>query len=161
LLEDKKIQNLIAQLDKRVEATWENMASIGVVRECTDCALNGGGSCCGAGMEEMYDEIILLINLLLGKTFPEQAYDPSLCYFLSERGCTLWAREVICVNYLCQQIYKGIEHEKLIHLQRIAGEELKTLFTLEESIKKKISQSKETPNKWQEIYVGDFMQNIL
>jgi len=139
LLQDKKIQDLIVQLDKGVEATWGEMASVGVVRECTYCALNGGGSCCGAGMEKMYDEILLLINLLLGKTFPEQANDPSSCYFLSERGCTLRAREVICVNYLCQRLYKNIEREKLIHLQRITGEELKTLFILEECIKKEIN----------------------
>lgn len=153
LLQDKKLQDLIGQLDKRIEATWENMTSIGVVSECIDCALNGGGSCCGAGMEKMYDEILLLINLLLGKALPEQAHDLGSCYFLSERGCALRAREVICVNYLCRRIYKGIEHERLIQLQKIAGEELETLFILKEGIKKKISQMKN--------HGGDSVQNIL
>jgi hypothetical protein len=142
LLQDKKIQAMIIQLDERIEATWREMALIGVVRECTDCALNGGGSCCGSGMEKMYDETVLLINLLLGKTITIQEYDPNSCSFLSERGCTLRAREVICVNYLCDRIYKSVGREKLIHLQRIAGKELKTLFVLEESIKKKISKLK-------------------
>ena len=75
LLQDKEIHDLLAQLNERIDTTWKEMASIGVIKECTDCALNGGGSCCGSGMEKMYDEIILLINLLLGKTLSEEAYD--------------------------------------------------------------------------------------
>lgn len=88
----------------------------------------------------MYDEVLLLINLLLGKTLPEKGYDPDSCYFLSEHGCSLRAREVICVNYLCSNIYKAIELEKIIQLQKVVGEELKTLFILKEGIKKKINQ---------------------
>lgn len=144
LLQDKMIRELLVQLDSNIEITWKTMESIGIVRECTDCELNGGGSCCGSGMEVRYDKIILLINLMLGKTLPEQAHSTNSCYFLSERGCTLRARQIICVDYLCQRIYKSIEHEKLVHLQTIAGEELSTLFVLQEYIKKKIRQLDET-----------------
>ncbi|MBM4140334.1 MAG: hypothetical protein FJ242_02410 [Nitrospira sp.] len=138
LLQDEKIKNLLFQLDKNIEVTWKEMEFIGVVKECNDCALNGGGSCCGAGMEKNYDSILLFINLMLGKTLPPDSYDPNSCYFLSGQGCVLMARQVICVNYLCQRICKNIQQEKLIRLQKIAGEELKTLFLLEEYIKKKI-----------------------
>lgn len=138
MLQDKEIQGLLLHLNERIDATWKEMASIGVVRECTDCALKGGGSCCGAGMERWYSEILLLINLLLGRSIPEKAYEANSCYFLSEKGCTLRAREVICVDYLCQRIYKNIQYRKLIQLQKIAGEELITLFILQECIKKKI-----------------------
>lgn len=138
LLQDEKIKTLLIQLDENVEATWKEMEIIGVVKECTECALNGGGSCCGAGMEKNYDSVLLFINLMLGKILPSEGYDSHSCYFLSGQGCVLRARQVICVNYLCQRISKNIQQDKLIRLQKIAGEELKTLFLLEEYIKKKI-----------------------
>jgi len=137
LLQDKDIRSQLLELDQNIESTWKEMASIGVVRECRNCS-EKEGSCCGTGMENSYDEVLLLINLLLGRTLPNQARDSNSCYFLGENGCLLRAREVICVNYLCQQIWRNIEKEKLIHLQRIAGNELKTLFILEEDIKKKL-----------------------
>ena len=135
LLQDKETRGQLLQLDQNIEATWNEMVSNGVVRECSDCAVKEG-SCCGAGMENSYDEVLLLINLLIGRTLPSQAYDTTSCYLLGENGCLLRAREVICVNYLCQRISRSIQKEKLIHLQKIAGEELNTLFMLEEDIKK-------------------------
>ncbi|MEW6001781.1 MAG: hypothetical protein AB1638_03920, partial [Nitrospirota bacterium] len=127
LLQDNEIRSRLLQLNQNIEATWKEMASIGVVRECRDCAVREGG-CCGRGMENSYSEVLLLINLLLGRTPPSLVYDINSCYFLGENGCLLRAREVICVNYLCQRISKSIQKEKLIHLQRIAGEELNALF---------------------------------
>ena len=67
-----------------------------------------------------------------------EAYDATSCYLLGENGCLLRAREVICVNYLCGRIYRNIEKEKLIHLQKTAGNELNSLFLLEQSIKKRL-----------------------
>ena len=174
LLQDKEIRAQLLHLDENIESTWKEMLSIGVVRECSDCALKDG-SCCGAGMENRYGEVLLLINLLLGRTLCSQAsveeasryviarsvnnkailkdaiaspsarndkkgeaYDTTSCYLLGENGCLLRAREVICVNYLCGRIYRNIEKEKLIHLQRTAGNELNSLFLLEEYIKKRL-----------------------
>ena len=174
LLQDKEIRARLLHLDENIESTWKEMVSIGVVRECSDCALKDG-SCCGAGMENRYGEVLLLINLLLGRTLYNQAsveeasrhviarsvgdkailkdgiastsarnnkkgkaHDTTSCYLLGENGCLLRAREVICVNYLCSRIYSNIEKEKLIHLQRTAGNELNSLFLLEQYIKKKL-----------------------
>jgi len=39
------LRNLFLQLDQNIESTWKEMASVGVMRECTDCAVNNGGSC--------------------------------------------------------------------------------------------------------------------
>jgi hypothetical protein len=174
LLQDQEIRARLLHLDENIESTWKEMVSIGVVRECSDCALREG-SCCGAGMENSYDEVLLLINLLLGRALSSQtsveeasrhviarsvgdktilkdgisppsarndkkgdAHDTTSCYLLGENGCLLRAREVICVNYLCDRIYRNIGKEKLIHLQRTAGNELNSLFLLEQSIKKRL-----------------------
>jgi len=137
LLQNKEVRDLLLQLNQNVELTWNEMDSVGIVRECRDCAVKEG-SCCGTGMENNYDEVLLLINLLLGRTLPRQAYDSNSCYFLGENGCLLRAREVICVNYLCGRIYRNIQRESLIHLQKTAGKELISLFMLEQHIKKSL-----------------------
>jgi hypothetical protein len=174
-LQDEEIRTRLLHLDECIETTWKEMVSSGVVRECTDCALSDGGSCCGAGMENKYDEVLLLINLLLGRALCSQpsekekaqyvnarsvgnktilndeiaspsartdekreTSDTPSCYLLGQNGCLLRAREVICVNYLCARLYRNTDKEKLIHLQKTAGNELNSLFLLEQSIKKRL-----------------------
>jgi len=138
LLQDEKLQALLLRLGQQIKAAHKEMLAIGVVKECTDCAVNGDETCCGKRTGYKCDSILLLINLLLGKSLPIRTQDHHFCYFLTKEGCLLRARHVICVNYLCQRLRKNISHERLIRLQVIAGEELNTLFVVEEYIKKKI-----------------------
>lgn len=137
LREDNNLKSLLYQLDTKIENTQKE--AIGVGRECADCAVSGEGTCCGKRTGYKCDSILLLINLLLGKSLPTQALDPHLCYFLTKQGCILRARHVICVNFLCNRLRKNIPHEKLVRLQEVTGKELNTLFILEEYIKKKIA----------------------
>ena len=137
-LQDENLQALLLRLDQQIEAAHKEMLAIGVVKECADCAVNGDKTCCGKRTGYKCDSILLLINLLLGKSLPIKQQDHHFCYFLTKEGCLLSARHVICVNYLCQRLRKNIPHERLIRLQVIAGEELNTLFVIEEYIKKKI-----------------------
>jgi hypothetical protein len=143
LLKDNEFRTLLNRLDQNIEDTQKEMAAIGVINECADCAVNGEGSCCGARNTHKYDSILLLINLLLKKSLPSQSENKDLCYFLTRQGCSLRARHVICVNFLCPRLRENIQHEKLVRLQEIAGEELDTLFILEEYIKKKMAGARE------------------
>jgi hypothetical protein len=136
LLQDEEVRTLLFRLDQNIEATKKEMVAIGVVNDCADCAVNGDGTCCGKRTGYKYDNILLLINLLLGESLPTKPQDLHLCYFLTKEGCVLRARHVICVNYLCKRLRKNIQHSKLVRLQEIAGEELNTLFILEEYIKR-------------------------
>ena len=138
LLQDETGRAFLVQLDQNIEATQKEMVAAGVIEECADCAVNGEGTCCGKRTGFKYDSVILLVNLLLGKTIPLQSQDPHACYFLTREGCMLRARHVICVNFLCPRLHKNIQHEMLVQLQEVAGEELDTLFLVEEYIKKKI-----------------------
>jgi hypothetical protein len=138
LLQDEKVLKLLSQLGQSIENTQKEMINTGIVKECADCAVNVEGTCCGKRTGYKYDSVLLLINLLLGKSLPVKLQDPNLCYFLTEEGCILRSRHVICVNFLCQRLYKNIQHNKLIRLQEIAGYELNTLFIIEEYIKKTI-----------------------
>ena len=138
LLRDEELQTILVQLDERIEATQKALVAGGIIRECADCAVNGDGTCCGRRTGYKYDSVLLLVNLLLGRSLPVQSQDPDSCYFLTRDGCILRARHVICVNFLCPRLQKNIRQEILIQLQKTAGEELDTLFLIEEHIKKKI-----------------------
>lgn len=146
LLQDEKVRALLVQLDQNIEATQKALVAGGIIRECADCAVNGDGTCCGKRTGYKYDSVILLVNLLLGKTIPLQSQDPHACYFLTQEGCILRARHVICVNFLCPRLRRNIQQEMLIQVQDVAGQELDTLFLVEEYIKKKIGPVHQSPD---------------
>ena len=138
LIEDPQIHALLSKLRDCIENTNQSMVTLGVVVECKNCEEREGGSCCGSGIENKYDAVLLLINLLLGFSLENEEPSGNSCYFLGEKGCKLTARHVLCVNYMCQKLQKKLAREQLISLQTCAGEELDTLFILHEAIKKKI-----------------------
>jgi len=136
LLKDKMIVVLISELKKAVYMSHKEMIETGIVDECRECEQNEGGSCCGVGLENKYDGVLLLINLLMGVELPKKRHDPESCFFLGEKGCTLKARHVICVNYLCKKITDRIDPRKIMRLREKEGIELEALFLLHERIKK-------------------------
>jgi len=136
LRQDPSIRSLLRRLQDRIENTRKTMVDFGVFAECKHCEEEQGGSCCGAGIENRYGPVLLLVNLLLGSSLPTQIRSRNSCYFLGEHGCLLTARHVLCVNYICDILQKKLAREELIGLQSCAGEELDTLFFLHEEIKK-------------------------
>jgi hypothetical protein len=138
MLNDDEIIRLVNRFKRANQNTWDKMRQIGLTHECEKCALNGG-SCCGKGIEDKYDSVILFINSLLGVKLASKRLYPKGCYFLGFNGCILIAREVICVNYLCRKLLKRIKRSDIINLQQIAGKEMDILFALQERIKKQLN----------------------
>ena len=132
---DKKILQLIEEFDKASFESVREMIKIGMVDECRECEEEQGGACCGKGIEDRYSGSLLLINLLLGVKLPAKAPDPKSCFFLGAKGCSLSARHVICVNYICKKITDRIPGEALNRLREKEGTELDILFMLNERIK--------------------------
>lgn len=130
LREDGVVGGLLAELRAQVAASREAMVAAGLVEACRACEEREGGSCCGRGMEEHYDGILLLVNLLLGAVIREEWRDPESCLFLGSTGCTLPARDHICVNYLCIKVGDRITPAALAEMRRRQGCELDTLFRL-------------------------------
>ncbi len=137
-MQDREVCSLLGELDRHIETTQKAMVDAGIVKECADCAINGEGTCCGVRTGYKCGSVLLLINLLLGRTLPSVPADSHLCHFLAKHGCALRARHVICVNFLCQRLRDVFPHNILCNMQEIAGCELDTLFVLEECIKKRI-----------------------
>jgi len=138
LLRDRHVSELLGKLQRALGSSREAMAAAGVTRACADCEKLEGGSCCGIGLENRYSGILLLINLLMGVEMPSKRRQASCCFFLGAEGCLLLARDVICVNYLCARLTRGIPPKKIIALQEKEGEALTLLFSLNEHIRKRL-----------------------
>jgi hypothetical protein len=140
LKRDRRIADLLAELDLRIAATQKVMVDLGVSDICRRCDQEEGGSCCGAGIENTYSSVFLLMNLLLGATLPECRSMENSCLFLDRNGCTLKARDVLCINYLCAKITTQLSPEARFLLQDVSGEEMDTAFVLQEAIRKIINR---------------------
>jgi hypothetical protein len=136
LLADPKVSSLLERLRRAIRDSHGKMTELGIGGLCKACEEKEGGSCCGAGMEKHYSGTLLLINLLLGVNIPTRKTDPANCFFLSTNGCQLFARHVICVNYLCAKIAARVPDLEITCLRGLEGVELDLLFVLHEHVKK-------------------------
>ncbi len=139
LAPDQDIASRLERLKKSTQNTQEKFSSTGISAECRKCG-EKGQDCCRAGTENNCDDILLLINLLLGGALCHKPIAPTACGFLDRQGCTLIVRHVICLNYLCQTIQQKIDHKRLIAVQQAIGRELDLQFVLSEKIKEKIKE---------------------
>jgi hypothetical protein len=76
----------------------------------------------------------LLVNRLLGVALPEKRRLQARCWFLTETGCLLRARHVICVNFVCENLERSIDAVRLSRLREKEGIELETLFRLHDRL---------------------------
>ena len=140
LRRDDRVRDLLARLAQNVRSSMQAMHALRVVQACKRCEEQEGGSCCGAGIENRYDPLQLLINLLLDVSLPDQQTYSDSCYFLDTDGCCLKARHVLCVNYLCKKLRETLSEDELNTLQAIVGEELDTGFALHEAVRKEVGR---------------------
>ena len=133
---DPLVSSRLCELSAGSEAS--RLASIrsGVADACRRCDETGGGSCCGAGIEDRYTPELLLVNLILGAELPESRHSENSCHFLRGSGCMLPARDVLCINYLCPKLQKDIPHRDIISLQDVTGREMEAVFVLHDTIRK-------------------------
>ena len=141
-LRDPKISDLLLRLGAAIHDSRCEMTGRGIVEICKDCDQKEGGSCCGYGLENYYDETLLLINLLLGVGLPKERAESTSCFFLSANGCRLLARHVICINYVCERITHRFHPQELAPLREKEGVEVELLFRLNEELKKAVAKSR-------------------
>ncbi len=132
---DEVISGLLSDYETKIQATWQKMEEHGVVDECRRCAMQDGGSCCGQGIENKFDIITLLVNMLLDVGLPAKPWDPTGCWFLGPEGCLLKARHVICVNFICKRLHAAVSKEGIHKVQMAMQAETDASFLLEEYIK--------------------------
>jgi hypothetical protein len=132
---DPRLREYLNRYRFAIENTHGAMREFGLARMCTVCAGSRFGSCCFRGVEEWYDHIILLINLLFGVEVPEEVEIPGGCLFLGPAGCKFLARNSFCVNYLCPTVKPLLKMSKVKELGVIAGKELSRGWELEKEIR--------------------------
>jgi hypothetical protein len=120
---------------KAIRKTQAVMQQLGVVETCSVCACKRSGSCCFQGVEEWYDHVLLLVNLVLGRQIPEFREVPGGCLFVGRRGCKLIARHSFCVNYLCPTLKDSKKTPPMKTLLSVSGDELYCGWELEKSIR--------------------------
>ena len=134
---DRHLQALFDRYRMELSRSREFMLDTGVVGCCTECARSTGFSgCCGRGIENWYDEILILVNLLMGVRVPSERHNRSGCLFLGPYGCTLKARYHFCVNYLCDTLKERLSDREAVDLGRQAGRELSLCLEIEQSLRK-------------------------
>jgi len=138
LISDAELAALLKVFKRARELSHQEMRRAGITRICHRCEVEDGGSCCGAGIEDHYDQWLLLTNLLLGVRLPKARWKDDSCFFLGSNGCMLMARHAICVNYLCKEISKQVDPLQVALMREKEGEELESLFFVCERIKKVI-----------------------
>ena len=136
LREDQRVHELLEAYREAIARTTRAMAEEGVLKACSECAQGPSGSCCFEGVEDWYDPILLLINLLLDVPLPFQREIPKACFFVGQDGCKLRGRYAFCVNFLCPKLSKGIKNGRLL---RATGEELLSGWELEKEIRRRIA----------------------
>ena len=142
LKREPQIVDLLGKLEGFLDNSRKAMLELGIVETCKHCDEKEGGSCCGAGLENKFDSLLLLINLLLGVSLPERHHRPDSCYLLSDRGCVLKVRLFLCVDYLCPRILSAFSQDELVRLQNISGDELLTGFKLYDELKRFMRSTK-------------------
>ena len=136
LREDQRVQELIEDYRKAIARTYEAMAEEGILKACSQCAQGPSGSCCFEGVEDWYDPVLLLINLLLDVPLPSQREIPKACFFVGQGGCKLLGRYAFFVNFLCPKISAEMKNGKL---HRASGEELLCGWELEKELRRRIA----------------------
>jgi hypothetical protein len=114
----------MAEYQNNIDATNRLMHHGDIVKTCSACATEKAGSCCMQDVEEWYDPVLLLINLLMGVEFPASRELSGHCIFVGNRGCKLIARYPFCVNYLCPRLKALLGPAQTQRLMTVAGKEL-------------------------------------
>jgi hypothetical protein len=146
-LKDKAVLDGLEGVKKAIYVSRREMGKIGIAGICTECEEQEGGSCCGAGLENRFDGWLLLVNLLLDQKLPRTRRDEKSCFFLGEAGCLLYARHVICINYLCKKITRRVDPKKINSLQEKEGQEVHHLFLLNERVKRVLKAHMGEPDR--------------
>ncbi len=135
LKSNPEVKILFSEVERLIARSKRMMAEMGVNDLCRSCEEEEGGSCCGAGIENRYDVVLLLLNLLAGVILPISRYDKNSCFFLGPEGCQLKIRHTLCVNFLCSKIEDNLSLDQLVWLQMVLGEEMEKSFVLYETVK--------------------------
>jgi hypothetical protein len=135
LRSDHVVESLLAVYRESLQQTGAAMRNEGIGIACSDCAGKTPSGCCFVGIEEGYDEILLILNLLLDCPLPESRQQPGSCFFVGTEGCTLVARYYFCLHYFCPDLKASLGESRINALQQQVARELNAGWQLEGAVR--------------------------
>jgi hypothetical protein len=126
---------LLYRYRQAIGQTNEMMEKLGVAGACGGCAQKGAGSCCFLGVENKYDEMLLLINALLGHPPPKTREIEGKCLFVGKTGCKLLARHYYCQHFLCDELKLQIGEAAVRRLNETVAQELAVGWEVEQTLR--------------------------
>lgn len=129
-----ELNSLLEELKTYIINAEKERHETGMAQICTQCAIENK-PCCGNEIELKYSPELLTINLLYGITFPQKAEIEGMCFFLTNKGCCLLARDVFCINFICDRIKTELPINKLKKLRDLEGLQLNLQFRIEKLLK--------------------------
>jgi hypothetical protein len=136
LMADGNVRTLVERYGAGIEQTAAAMNGEGIGEACGECARQNPSGCCFSGIEEGYDDILLLLNMLLGCALPESREERGSCFFVGERGCRLRARYYFCLHYFCPALKTSLGERRISVLQKQVGLELHAGWQAEEAVRR-------------------------
>jgi len=130
ILADARLAGLLRAYQEAIAQTNRLTAELGVEQLCLACAARDA-VCCFAGVENRYDQYLLLINLLIKGCLPLGAELVDSCFFCGPRGCRLTAKNSFCLNFFCPEICQALGEENMARLLRHVGRELGAQWELD------------------------------
>ncbi len=134
---------LLDHYGQTIAQTGKLMHYLRVAAACEYCALKGGGSCCFPGVENKYDDVLLLINFLLGYPPPETAEIKGKCLFVGKQGCKLFARHYYCQRFLCGDLKAELGEEAVQLLKETVAQELAVGWEVEQALRQWLKKVEE------------------
>jgi hypothetical protein len=139
ILQEKSLLELISSYRRAIQDTREVMVETGVMILCGACAAKDFGGCCAEGVEDWYDEWLLLSNLLMGVGIDHAREASNGCLFVGSRGCKLVARHSFCVNFLCPAINESLSGSDVQRLSIVSGAELFAGWIFEQELRRRLN----------------------
>lgn len=130
-----RLHQLLYELKNYIKFAEKERYESGMAQICAQCAMENK-ACCGSEIELKYSPELLTINLLYGISLPKKGEIGGMCFFLKERGCCLFARDVFCINFICDRIRTELPINKIKKLKELEGLQLNLQFKIEEILKK-------------------------
>ena len=131
----ENIAGLLACYRRAMEDTAMLNREMEVPATCSRCATGVAGGCCFQGIEEGYDHVLLLTNLLMGCSIPDSPEMPGSCFFVGKLGCKLVARFYFCLHYFCPDLKYSLGPSGISRLLGKLGAELQAGWELEQAIR--------------------------
>jgi hypothetical protein len=135
LMADGDIRTLLDRYRASIEQTGVAMNREGIGAACSACARQNPSGCCFSGIEEGDDDILLLLNMLLGCALPESREQRDSCFFVGEGGCRLMARFYFCLHYFCPGLMTTLGEPRIGALQKQVGREIHAGYQVEGAVR--------------------------